>query len=79
MRGVACLCALQLITGCGGEPPDPVPAPVGPLFCEVEEARRFTQEELDVRSARWPANLRRDFKTNTAIDAECMKGENDGD
>lgn len=40
------------------------------LFCLVEEKRKFTQEEIDVRAARWPANLRRDYKTNTAFERE---------
>jgi hypothetical protein len=62
------LCALFLLTGC-----DPVPIEVSdePLFCDVEERRVFTQEELDWRAANAPWNLRRDFKTNTAWDEEC--------
>jgi len=41
------------------------------LFCDVEEPRRFTQDELDWRAANAPWNLRRDFKTNTTWDREC--------
>ena len=41
------------------------------LFCDVEEPRRFSQEELDWRAANAPWNLRRDFKTNTTWDREC--------
>lgn len=41
------------------------------LFCDVEEPRRFTQVELDWRSANAPWNLRRDFKTNKTWDREC--------
>jgi hypothetical protein len=44
------------------------------LFCDVEEPRRFTQAELDWRAANAPANLRRDFKTNTTWDRECVEG-----
>lgn len=61
-----------LITGCSPPPPDPVPVPIGPLFCEVEEMRKFTQIELDWRSANAPWNLRRDFKTNGTLEEECQ-------
>ena len=58
----------------GCSPPPPPVEVTEPLFCDIEEPRRFTQEELDVRAERWPANLRRDFKTNAAWDAEeCDK------
>ncbi|MCG3267362.1 hypothetical protein [Yoonia sp. I 8.24] len=42
-------------------------------FCEIEEPRRFTQEELDWRAANAPWNLRRDFKTNISWDRECER------
>lgn len=42
------------------------------LFCDIEEPRRFTQKELDWRAANAPWNLRRDFKTNTSWDRECV-------
>jgi len=45
------------------------------LFCDVEEPRRFSQEELDWRAANAPWNLRRDFKTNTTWDRECVDTE----
>lgn len=51
--------------------PDPV-ASTEPLFCDVEEPRRFTQEELDWRVAHAPWNLRRDWKTNETWDRECQ-------
>lgn len=63
------LCASCLIAGCAPKPIPPVI--VEPLFCDVEEPRRFTQEELDWRAANAPWNLRRDFKTNTTWDREC--------
>ena len=60
-----------LIAGC-----DPVVlAPSDPLFCDVEEPRVFTRDELEVRAARWPQNLRRDWKTNTTWDRECKSEE----
>ena len=40
-------------------------------FCDGEEARRFSQEEIDWRGANAPWNLRRDFKTNTTGTREC--------
>ncbi len=51
--------------------PEPV-ASTEPLFCDVEEKRRFTQVELDWRKVNAPANLRRDWKTNTTWDRECV-------
>jgi hypothetical protein len=48
-----------------------VPEYSGPLFCDVEEPRRFSQEEIDWRAANAPWNLRRDFQTNTTWDREC--------
>ena len=50
----------------------PVPPP-GPAFCDVEEMRRFTQEEIDWRAAHAPWNLRRDLKTNATWEAECLE------
>lgn len=53
-------------------------APIeGPLFCDVEEPRRFTQEEVDWRARFAPANLRRDFRTNLNFERECL-GESEG-
>lgn len=68
------LCVLSLITGCS---PREAEVSQEPLFCDVEEPRRFTQAELDWRAANAPANLRRDFKTNTTWDRECA-GPPDG-
>lgn len=61
----------QLASGCSAPPPTPPVPPRGPDFCVVEEARRFTQEELDWRAANAPANLRRDLKTNATGKATC--------
>jgi hypothetical protein len=62
-------CAAFLTTGCGQKEPTIVEAP---LFCDVEEPRRFTQEEIDWRAANAPWNLRRDYKTNLTWDRECL-------
>ena len=43
------------------------------LFCDVEEMRKFSQEEIDWRAANAPWNLRKDFKTNTTFERECLK------
>lgn len=66
-------CALFLNGGCSlFQKPEVVVVPDDqPLFCDVEDPRRFTQAELDERAAKYPANLRRDFKTNTAWDRWC--------
>jgi hypothetical protein len=61
--------SLSLIIGCA---PDPIMVPDGAAdFCDIEEPRRFTQEELDWRAANAPWNLRLDFKTNISWDREC--------
>ena len=40
-------------------------------FCDVEEKRRFSQEEINWRAEHAPWNLRRDYKTNTTWEREC--------
>lgn len=65
------LFAMPLASGCSMPDPTPDLPPAGPDFCVVEEPRRFTQAELDWRSANAPANLRRDLKTNGTGKAEC--------
>jgi len=52
----------------------PVPVVEEALFCDVEEKRRFSQEELDWRAEHAPWNLRRDFKTNLTWERECEDG-----
>jgi hypothetical protein len=52
-------------------PPQTVAVEQGVLFCDAEEPRRFTQREVDWRSANAPENLRRDFRTNLTWDQEC--------
>lgn len=71
MRSIIFLTTLLLtfpLTGCFR--PE-IPVETKALFCDVEEPRRFTQEELEWRAANAPWNLRRDFKTNAAWDREC--------
>jgi hypothetical protein len=60
-----------LITGCSPK----VVASKEALFCDVEEKRKFTQEELDWRAANAPWNLRKDFKTNKTWEREACKTE----
>jgi hypothetical protein len=65
--------SLFLITGCAREP---IMLPDGAAdFCDIEEPRRFTQEELDWRAENAPWNLRRDFKTNISWDRECERAD----
>ena len=64
-----------LITGCAPDPGATLDPEDVVLFCDVEEPRRFSQEELDWRAANAPWNLRRDFKTNTTWDRECVATE----
>lgn len=70
------LCATFLLSGCDPTPPVIEEPPV--LFCDVEEPRRFSQEELDWRAENAPWNLRRDFKTNTTWDRECIEDAEQG-
>jgi len=65
---------LSTLAGCLGTSIDIEPNDK-PLFCDVEEKREFTQEEIDWRSANAPWNLRRDIKTNTTWDRECIPVE----
>ena len=59
---------LLTLAGCATEAVEGEP----PLsFCDAEEERRFSQEEIDWRSANAPWNLRRDFKTNETGEREC--------
>jgi len=64
---------MLLTAGCA-KPPEPV-ASTEALFCDVEEPRRFSQEELDWRAANAPWNLRRDYKTNLTWERECDAGD----
>ena len=63
--------ALFLTTGCG-QKVDPVV--MAALFCDVEEERRFTQNEIDWRAKHAPWNLRKDYKTNLTYERECSEG-----
>lgn len=63
------LCTMFLVTGC-----ETVMVPSEePLFCDVEQPRRFTTEQLDWRIENDNENLRLDFKTNKTWDRECEK------
>lgn len=74
MRFLVAASLTLLASGCFGI--DPVkPTIEGPDFCLVEEARRFSQEEVDWRAAKAPWNLRRDLKTNATGQAKCGWGE----
>lgn len=65
------LCVSFLLSGCVQTAPQVLEDPPA-LFCDLEEPRRFSQEELDWRAANAPWNLRRDFKTNTTWERECV-------
>ena len=63
----ATLVMLSILTGCSTKPVPVVEA----FFCDVEEPRKFSQEEIDWRVANAPWNLRKDFKTNETGKREC--------
>jgi len=60
--------SLFLMAGSCLRTPEPVVTEA--LFCDVEEPRRFTQEEIDWRAIHAPWNLRRDYRTNLAWERE---------
>jgi len=64
------LAASLILAGCSPQPPVTAPSTEA-LFCDVEEPRRFTQEEVDWRAKNAPWNLRRDYKTNLTFEREC--------
>lgn len=45
------------------------------LFCDVEEPRRFTQEEIDWRAINAQWNLVKDYQTNLTFERECPTEE----
>lgn len=70
MRLITCLIFVPfLITGCSPAPA--VVASTEAAFCDVEEKRRFSKEEVEWRAANAPWNLRRDYKTNLTYEREC--------
>ncbi|PIL20557.1 hypothetical protein P775_08490 [Puniceibacterium antarcticum] len=71
------ICAMFLTAGCDKKQPIELATKLDPLFCDVEEPRRFTRAELDARAASWPENLRLDIKTNTTWDRECVPSQGD--
>jgi len=51
-------------------------APIEPvieeaLFCDVEEKRKFSKEEIKWRTDNAPWNIARDYKTNLTYEREC--------
>jgi len=48
----------------------PLP-PTEAIFCDVEEKRIFSQDEINWRGTNAPWNLARDFRTNLAWEREC--------
>ena len=69
MRWLTTLAILtSLLIGCSTPPPV---VDEGPLFCDVEEKRKFSQAEIDWRAANAPWNLTRDFRTNLTWEREC--------
>lgn len=64
-----CLTSLSCLMAGSCLKPEPVVEKA--LFCDVEEPRRFTQEEINWRAVHAPWNLRRDYKTNLTHEREC--------
>ena len=68
MRFLTLICAAALTSGCASS------IPTGPLFCDVESVRSFTEAELDAR-APFPGNLRLDLATNERGARWCGWGQ----
>lgn len=64
------ICAVLLLSGCADKLPE-IPIDESPRFCDVEELRRFSQDEINWRSDNAPWNLTRDLKTNATGEREC--------
>lgn len=63
--------SLFLLSGCFREQ-EPEPVVEKALFCDIEEPRKFSQEEINWRTENAPWNLRRDYRTNLSWDRECV-------
>jgi len=48
----------------------PLP-PTEAIFCDVEEKRIFSQDEINWRTANAPWNIARDYRTNLSWEREC--------
>jgi len=72
MRFPMILAALAfLLAGCST--PEPEPSDPRPFFCANTEDSRFTQEEIDVRTANgWTRNLAISFRVNERRDRWCV-------
>ena len=64
-------------SGCFRQSEPLPPPPSGPLFCDTEEVRRFTQEEVDWRVANAPVNFKKDLNTNATWAQECVPSDGD--
>lgn len=71
MRLITCLIFLMCLPAGSCLKPDLVVASTDAAFCDVEEKRRFTKQEIEWRAANAPWNLRRDYKTNLTYEREC--------
>lgn len=68
-KSLTILTALLFLTvGCAPETP---PIVEQALFCDVEEKRKFSQDEINWRTANAPWNLARDYRTNLTFEREC--------
>jgi len=68
--------SLSLMIGCS---PSPAPVIEEALFCDIEEKRVFSQEEIDWRAENAPWNLARDFRTNLAWERENCTEKSPGE
>lgn len=66
------LASLFLMNGCAK--PE-IEVTQDPKFCNLYEPRKFSQQEIDWRSANAPWNLRRDITNNKDFDDECAAVE----
>lgn len=62
------ICFLCLIAGCASN--QPAPPIENAFYCDVEEKRFFSQEEIDWRGEHAPWNLAKDYRTNLSWERE---------
>ena len=73
MKLRALILPIFLAAGCG-QTLEVLPTEAA-LFCDLAEPRRFSQAEIDWRSANAPWNLTKDFTTNINFERECEPDE----
>lgn len=65
------ICLALLLSGCSQYQLPRIEVDSSPRFCDIEEARYFTADEVAWRAENAPDNLKKDLKTNKAGETFC--------